>query len=73
VHEQPWPQVDPEALREKVITLVVQVNGKVRDRIRLGAGATEDEAVKAALSSENVRRHLNQKDPRIGAYVPNAS
>jgi leucyl-tRNA synthetase len=70
VHEQPWPQADPEALREEVVTLVVQVNGKVRERIRLPAGASEDEAVKAALSSENVRRHLNQKDPRIGAYVP---
>jgi leucyl-tRNA synthetase len=71
VHEQPWPQVDLEALLEEVITLVVQVNGKVRARMRLPAGANEDEAVKAALSSENVRRHLNQKDPRIGAYVPN--
>jgi leucyl-tRNA synthetase len=71
VHEQPWPQADPEAMREEVVTLVVQVNGKVRDRIRLPAGASEDEAVKAALSSENVRRHLNEKDPRIGAYVPN--
>ncbi|HEX9123526.1 MAG TPA: leucine--tRNA ligase [Actinomycetota bacterium] len=70
VHQQRWPEADPEALREWVITIVVQVNGRVRDRIQLPAGATEDQAVEAALSSEKVRRHLNMSTPRTGAYVP---
>jgi leucyl-tRNA synthetase len=70
VHQQPWPEADPEALHEELVTIVVQVNGKVRDRIQLPAGAGEERAMKAALSSENVQKHLNWGKPRTGAYVP---
>ncbi len=70
VHQQPWPQADPQALHEELVTIVVQVNGQLRDRIQLPAGAGEEQAVKAALSSENVQKHLNWGKPRTGAYVP---
>jgi leucyl-tRNA synthetase len=70
VHQQRWPQPDRAALREEVAIVVIQVNGRVRDRITLPAEASEEEAVEAALASGNVRKHLNGETPRIGAYVP---
>ncbi len=70
VHQQEWPDVDEAALRDDIVTIVVQVNGKVRDRIELPAGATEAEAVEAALSSDRVRRHLDTRTPRTSAYIP---
>jgi len=69
VHRQAWPEADPSALRDEVVTLVVQVNGKVRDRVELAAGASEAHALEAALSSERVRQHLDGRTPRTAAYV----
>jgi leucyl-tRNA synthetase len=70
VHQQDWPEVDEASLRDEVVTLVVQVNGKVRDRIEMAAGTTEHDAVKVALTSDRVRRHLDGRTPRTGAFVP---
>ena len=70
VHLQRWPEVDEEAAREQEITLVVQVNGKVRDRITVPAGITEAQAREVALSSEAVQRFLDGKPPRKLILVP---
>ena len=70
VHLQSWPSWDAELAREDEITLVVQVNGKVRDRINLPAGISEEDAVKAALASEAVQKHMDGKEPRMVKYVP---
>ena len=69
VHQQPWPAFDPAALATDEITLVIQVNGKVRDRIAVPAGISEDEARRRALASETVQRHLAGKTPRQVVYV----
>ena len=69
VHQQPWPAFDPAALATDEITLVIQVNGKVRDRIAVPAGIGEDEARRRALASETVQRHLGGKAPRQVVYV----
>ena len=64
IHQQAWPTWDEEIAKEEQITLIVQVNGKVRDRIDVPAG-TADEALKeAALTSGNVTRFLAGKEPR---------
>jgi leucyl-tRNA synthetase len=70
VHQQPWPEVDEAAAAEDVITLVVQVNGKVRDRITVPVDIGEEEAKAAALSSEAVMRLLDGKPPRKVILVP---
>jgi leucyl-tRNA synthetase len=70
VHQQPWPEADAELAREDDLTLVVQVNGKVRDRIRVPTDISEERAKELALASEQVRRHLDGKDPRRVIYVP---
>ncbi len=70
IHTQPWPQVDQEAIKEDQITLVVQVNGKVRDRITVPVDISREEAEAKALGSEAVQRHLKGKTPRKVIYVP---
>ena len=64
VHETAWPVADESQLVEDSVTLVVQVNGKVRDRIEVAADADEAACVAAALASEKVRAHLGEGEPR---------
>ncbi|HEV2728098.1 MAG TPA: class I tRNA ligase family protein, partial [Solirubrobacterales bacterium] len=59
VWEQPWPQADPELLVSDTVTLVVQVNGKLRDRIEAPAEAPKEELLRLARESEKVARHLD--------------
>lgn len=64
IHTQPWPMVDEDAAEEDEITLVVQVNGKLRDRITVSAGISEAEAKERALASESVMKQLGGKEPK---------
>jgi leucyl-tRNA synthetase len=64
VHLQSWPEADAAAAKEDEITLVVQVNGKLRDRITVPAGISDAEAEKRALASEAVRKQLDGKTPK---------
>ena len=59
VWEQPWPEADPELLVSDTVTLVVQVNGKLRDRIEAPAAASKEELLALARESEKVARHLD--------------
>jgi leucyl-tRNA synthetase len=70
VHTQEWPQVDEAAAVEEEITLVVQVNGKVRDRITVPADISQADAKAAALASEAVQRYLDGNQPRQVIVVP---
>jgi leucyl-tRNA synthetase len=56
--EHPWPEADLSMLEQETFELVVQVNGRVRDRIPAAASLTEDELVELAKGSERVRAHL---------------
>jgi leucyl-tRNA synthetase len=64
IHTQPWPKVDEAATAEDVITIPVQVNGKLRDRLVFPADASEAEIKAAALASGSVRKHLDGKEPK---------
>jgi len=70
VWEKPWPQADTELLSTDTVTLVVQVNGKLRDRIEAAADAPEAELLALARESEKVRRHLDGKDVVKEVVVP---
>ncbi len=70
VHLQAWPVWDPEVAAEEVITLVVQVNGKVRDRLEVPADITEEQAKELAINSGGARRHTAGKTIRQVIYVP---
>ncbi len=67
---QAWPVVDEQAAAEEEITLVVQVNGKVRDRIVIPANTGEDEARQAALASPAVVKYLQGRQPKKVVVVP---
>ena len=70
IHQQSWPGFDPAIAREEEVTLVIQVNGKVRDRIVVPADIRDQEARERALASEAVRRFLAGKEPRQVIVVP---
>ncbi len=65
-----WPEVDPTLLVEDEITVVVQVNGKLRGRLTLGRGASEEQALDAAKGDDRVATHLEGKTLRRVIYVP---
>jgi leucyl-tRNA synthetase len=64
IHQQAWPTWDPEIAKEETITLIVQINGRVRDRLSVPAVTPDEELQKAALASDKVKRHLDGKEPR---------
>jgi leucyl-tRNA synthetase len=70
LNEQPWPQADPEMLESETVTVAVQVNGKLRDRIEAPAEASEDDLIELANASANVRRHLDGKEVVKRVVVP---
>jgi leucyl-tRNA synthetase len=70
VHLQSWPQYDPALTVEPIITLVVQVNGKVRARLEVPADISEEAAREAALADANVQRYVAGKEIRQFVYVP---
>ncbi|GIU85218.1 MAG: leucine--tRNA ligase [Acidimicrobiales bacterium] len=58
VHAQPWPEADPELVAAETVTMVVQVNGKVRDTLEVPVDISEEEARELALASPKVERHV---------------
>ena len=70
IHNQNWPKWDEALAKDEEITLVVQVNGKLRDRITVPASITEDEAKEKARGSQKVKVHLKDKEIIKTIYVP---
>ncbi|MCS7206506.1 MAG: leucine--tRNA ligase [Dehalococcoidia bacterium] len=70
VHTQSFPQWDETLAAAETVTLVVQVDGKVRDRIPVPADLPEEEAKRRALQSPHVQRHLNGRRVQRIVFVP---
>ena len=70
VHNQPLPQWDEALAADEVVTLVVQVNGRLRDRIEVPVSITEEEAKKLALESQRTEPHIAGKEIARVIYVP---
>jgi leucyl-tRNA synthetase len=70
IHHQPFPVWDEGLAAEEQITLVVQVNGKVRDKVSVPASITEAEAQEIALAQTRVKAHLQGKEVTKLIYVP---
>jgi len=71
IHQQAWPAFDAAAAADDVITLPVQVNGKVRDRIQVPADASEDTVRQAALAAAGVFKYTEGKQIAKVIYAPN--
>jgi leucyl-tRNA synthetase len=68
--EEPWPEADPAMLERETFELVIQVNGRVRDRVEVSADASEEELVAQARSSPRVQAFLDGKEIRKEIVVP---
>ncbi len=70
VWERPWPEADPALLASDTVTLIVQVNGKLRDRIEAPAEAPQEQLLELARASEKVSAHLDGKEVVKEIVVP---
>jgi len=70
ITEQKWPGYDERFLVEDEIEMVIQVNGKVRDRIKMSILATEDEMKAAALANPKIRKLVAEKTIRKVVVIP---
>jgi len=70
IHNQPWPEWDESLIKEEEITLVVQVNGKVRDKLTVSASISEPDARKMATEQPRVQTYLEGKQVVKIIYVP---
>jgi len=64
-----WPKYDPELIIDDVITVVAQVNGKVRDEFQVAVDISEEEIKKLVLDSDKVQKWLEGKEPKKVIYV----
>jgi leucyl-tRNA synthetase len=70
IHNQAWPRYDEEIAKEEEITLVIQVNGKLRDKVLVPASISEVEAKELALGRERVKAYIDGKKLSNVIYVP---
>ncbi|MDI6777908.1 MAG: leucine--tRNA ligase [Patescibacteria group bacterium] len=69
IFEEIWPEYDPRLARDEEITLIIQINGKVRDQMKVPAGVKEDEAKKLALSREKVIKYIKDNTIKKTVFV----
>ncbi len=67
IFEEKWPEYDETLIEEEIITLIIQINGKVRDQIQVKKGISEEEAKELALKSEKIQKWL--KDRKIKKVI----
>jgi leucyl-tRNA synthetase len=70
VHRSSWPGFDPELARAETVTLVVQVDGKVRDRVEVSPDADEETCRELAMRSQNARRAVGDREIRTLVVRP---
>jgi leucyl-tRNA synthetase len=70
VHQQAWPEANADLAKAETFTLVVQVNGKVRDKFDVPLNITEDAAKEMAFASANVERQIAGQEIVRVLFVP---
>lgn len=71
IHELPWPKYDENLTKLNDVTLIVQINGKIRDKIETSNGQSNDELAKLAMGSEKVQQAIEGKTVVKTIVVPN--
>jgi len=69
ISQEKWPEYDEAKIKEDTITIVVQVNGKVRDSIDVPVEISEEDIKVQVLALENVKKWLEGKEPKKVIYV----
>jgi leucyl-tRNA synthetase len=70
IHRQSWPEYDSELVKEKMVTLVIQINGKVRDKMEVRTDLSEKEAKELAISRKKVQKWLSGEEVKKTIFVP---
>jgi leucyl-tRNA synthetase len=70
VHQASWPTYDEAQIRADTLTIMVQVNGRLRDRVEAPVDVSDQELEQLVLAREKVQRHLNGKEVRKLIIVP---
>jgi len=71
IHNQSWPKHNPRLVKEDSITLIIQVNGKVRDKIEVEADISEEKARDLAVSQKKIKNWVKGKEIKKVIFVPN--
>jgi leucyl-tRNA synthetase len=71
VFEAAWPEYDEKLIADTLVTIAIQINGKVRDQIIVSTNTKQDEVIKLAKGSLKVQKYLGDKEPAKVIYVPN--
>ena len=70
IFKEEWPKHDPDLAKESEVEFVIQVNGKVRDKMQLPADISEEEAISKAEQSKKIKKHLSGKQVVKKIFVP---
>ena len=70
IHSQKWPDYNPKLISKETIQLVIQINGKVRDKITVKTDISEKEAQELAKSQEKMQKWLEGKEIRKIIFIP---
>lgn len=70
IHKQKWPEADERALRKETITIVIQINGKLRDKLSVPSDINKAEMKKKALESKAIQKWIGSKKPQRTIIVP---
>ena len=70
IHLEKWPEYDKNLVKSETFTLVIQVNGKVRDSVEVLAGIIREEAEKLALNREKIKNMVESANVKKVIYVP---
>jgi leucyl-tRNA synthetase len=70
IHIQSWPKYDEKLIKEETFTLIIQINGKIRDKIEAKADISEKEAKELALSSEKIKKWIAGQEIKKTIFIP---
>jgi len=70
IHDEKWPKYDSELIKEEMITLIIQVNGRVRDKIEVEVNISEEKAKELVISSKKVQKWISGKEIKKVIFVP---
>ncbi|WP_442854753.1 class I tRNA ligase family protein [Fischerella sp. PCC 9605] len=70
IHQQTFPQFDPQFLIQEQVTVAVQINGRTRTTTTLSPDASQEEAIAIARQTKAIQRHLNNQEVHRAVYVP---
>ncbi|NCP58658.1 hypothetical protein GW831_02670, partial [Candidatus Wolfebacteria bacterium] len=71
IHLEPWPKYDIKLIQEDKFELVIQINGRVRDKISVETNISQEEAEKIVFSREKIKNWLKGKKVKKIIFVPN--